>query len=98
ISFWFGCKIRVENSLQILLGNADAFVSDRDLNKFAGWQIRSGWVLLRVLAEIFSGDVKCSASRHGLLCVNDQIGDDLTDLTGINFRRPKIIFHVALAT
>src|SRR5439155_25793859 len=78
--------------------NADAFVSDRDHHKLPGWQILNGCLLCRALAEIFTSDVKRSASRHRLLCVHDQIGDDLTDLTGINFRRPKLMFQVALAT
>src|SRR5437879_8753476 len=85
VSFWFGCKIRIENSLQILLGNADAFVSDRDLNKFAGWQIRNGCVLPRAMAEIFAGAVKCSTSGYCLLWVRVQICADVTGLAGSNF-------------
>ncbi len=46
VAFRFGGEVRIEDALEVILGNADAFVADLDADVFArvadrGWPERS---------------------------------------------------------
>ena len=39
---------------------------------------------------VFATDVQCSSTWHRLIGINDKIGNDLTDLTGVDFCLPQV--------
>src|SRR5207237_8174327 len=82
--FRFSRKIGIKNALQVFFRNADAFVANLDANIVAGSQIRNERHRNRVVPEIVATDPECSAVRHGLIGIDYQVADYLTDLAGMD--------------
>ena len=90
VALRLGGEVRIEDALETLLGNADAFIADRDANVIAGQEVGDRRRSVRVVNEIVAAHAQRAAVGHGLIGVHDEIRDDLAYLAGINFRRPQI--------
>src|SRR6202790_4405389 len=72
-AFWFGGKIRIENPLQIILGNSNALVADADANVIAGRQVGYDGSVIAVVGKIIAADAQSSAVRHGLIGIHNEV-------------------------
>ena len=90
VATWLGCEVGVENLLQVLFRDANAFIAHPNPNVIPGDQIGNRPRCLRRARKIVAINVERAAVRHGLFGVDDQVRDHLADLTGIKFRRPEI--------
>ena len=85
-----GGKVGIEDALEIIFGDAGAFVVNGDANVFAGCEVGDGLASGGTVIIVIAGDAQGAAVRHGLIRVHHQIGDDLADLSGVNLGRQEV--------
>ena len=90
VAFRLGGEVRIENPLHVFFWNTDAFVTNPNADVISRSKIGNGGVV-DVVAKIIATDVKCAAIGHGLVGVDDEIRDDLTDLASIDFSGGNIV-------
>ena len=86
VSFRFGGEVRIKNPFHVFFRNTHAFVANSNAYVITRRKIGDGNVI-RVVTEIVTTDVHRAAIWHRLVGVDHQVGDELTDLAGVDLSR-----------
>src|SRR3954471_14697010 len=88
--FLLRAEVRIENPAEVLLGNSNSMVGDRDADIASRLNPQRVLPAMSRLDDVLGPHVDAAAASHRLLRIDDQIGHNLRQLAFVRWNFPQV--------